>query len=259
MMNGKVALPLVAAAAVSLAAVLASGASCGQGGGQTPTATVAPPTVAPPTVTPTPAATLTTTPAVTPEASPTPPPTSTGPPTELDWERAEQSAMEDNAKPRFRGEMGDFVIVEPNSGPGYPCPEPGPATNLEQSELYFDLPGLEIDSIGTGACQGTIVSIQAGVPGELGGATVGRGYFLSLPLEESFDAPAERLKLMTVAGKPAIAMLPIPDCIACVTNIAVIERFPTEAAPGITAWVHTLQSLDKAIALLEQMMAGGKE
>jgi len=79
---------------------------------------------------------------------------------------------------------------------------------------------------------------------------------VSLPLEESFDAPAERLKLITVAGKPALAMLPIPDCISCLSEVVVIERFPSETASGITAWAHTYSGLDKAIALVEQIMAG---
>jgi hypothetical protein len=206
------------------------------------------------------AATAQATPTLPAEASPTPQATSTAAPTDLDWEKAEQSAIADNAKPRFRGEIGDFAIVEPNTVSGYPCPEPyGPAINLETSELNFNLPGAVIDSIGTGSCQGTVVSITAGVPDEWGGTLVGRGYFLSLPLEEAFDAPAERLELMTVAGKPALAVLPIPDCISCLTEVVVIERFPSEEAPGITAWVHTYSGIERAIALVEQIMAGGKQ
>jgi hypothetical protein len=201
-----------------------------------------------PDVTPTPAA----------EASPTPQATSTATPVNLDWEKAERAMEADRAKPRFRGELGDFVVVEPNTGSGYPCPEPyGPVVNPEQSELYFDLLGAMIDEVGSGSCQGVIFSITAGVADGTGGTFVGRGYFVGLPLEESFDAPAERLKLMTVADKPALAMLPIPDCIACLSEVVVIERFPTEATPGVTTWAHT-DSLDKAIALVEQIIAAGQ-
>jgi hypothetical protein len=210
-----------------------------------------------PVPTPTPAATAT--PTLPAEPSPTPLATSTALPTDLDWEKAEQSAIADNAKPRFRGVLGDFVVVEPNSGSNYPCPEPyGPAVNLESSEPYFNLPGAVIDDVEAGACQGTVVSITAGVPDETSGTLVGRGYFLGPKMRVSFDAPAERLKLITVAGKPALAHLPIPDCISCLTEVVVIERFPTEAAPGITAWAHTYSGLDRAIALVEQIMAGGK-
>jgi hypothetical protein len=190
-----------------------------------------------------------------PEVTPTPAaPTAT--PADLDWEKAERAMEADNAKPRFRGELGDFAVVEPNTTPGYPCPEPyGPLVNPEQSELYFELPGAVIDTATSGSCQGTVISITAFVPDETSGTRVGRGYFASLPLDLSFNAPADRLKLMTVAGKPALAMLPIPDCIACLSEVAVIERFPTEGAPGITTWAYTY-SLDHAVALVEQIMAG---
>lgn len=211
------------------ASVAVAPVTCGQGRAQTPTATV------------TPAGTA---------GVP-------GTPTVLDWEKAEQAAQADMAKPRFRGQLGDFLVVAPNSGANYPCPERyEPATDPERSELYFELPGAVIDSVGTGACQGTVISVTAGVPDEGGGTFVGRGYFVGLPLQQSFDAPAERLELMTVAGRPAIAMLPIPDCIACLTELVAIERFPTETASGITAWAHTYAGLDRAIALVEQIMAG---
>ena len=196
---------------------------------------------------------------VTAEASPTPQATSRATPVDLDWGAAERAAEADMAKPRFRGELGDFVVVEPNTGSGYPCPEPyGPVVNPERPELYFDLPGAMIDEVGSASCQGVIFSITAGVPDETGGTLVGRGYFVSVPLEESFDAPAERLKLITVAGKPALAMLPIPDCITCLTEVVVIERFPSETAPGITAWAHT-SDLGEAITLVEQIMAAGQQ
>jgi hypothetical protein len=170
-------------------------------------------------------------------------------------ERAKQATAADRAKPRFRGELGDFVIVGPGEGTGYPCPEPyQPATNPERSELYFSLPGAVIDTIGSGSCQGTIISITANITDDAGGARVGRGYFLGPKLQEPFDAPAERLKLITVGGKPALAMLPIPDCMVCPSQVAVIERFPSEEAPGITVWARTTNDLDKAIALTEQIM-----
>jgi len=168
-------------------------------------------------------------------------------------ERAKQATEADRVKPRFRGELGDFVIVEPHTGTGYPCPEPAqPGTNPERSELYFSLPGAVIE--GVGSCQGTIFSITASVPDGVTGAMVGRGYFLTPKLEEPFDAPAERLKLITVGGKPALAEVPIPDCMVCPSQVVVIERFPSEAAPGITVWALTTNDLDKAIALAEQIM-----
>ncbi len=168
-------------------------------------------------------------------------------------ERAEQATEADKAKPRFRGELGDFVIVERGTALGYPCPEPyQPGTNPEQSELYFSLPGAVIDMVGS--CQGTIFSITADITDEAGGARVGRTYFLGPRVELPFDAPAERLDVMTVGGKPALAELPIPDCIVCTSQVVVIERWPSEAGPGITVWARTTNDLDRAIALAEQIM-----
>jgi hypothetical protein len=191
------------------------------------------------------------------QATPTAQATATVTPVNLDWGKAQLAIQADNAKPRFRGEMGDFVIDEPNKTVNYTCPEPyQPGSNPEQSELYFDLPGAVIDSVGS--CEGKVISITAGVPDEGSGAIVGRVYFVGPKFEQSFNAPAERLKLITVAGRPAIAMLPIPDCISCLSEVGAIERFPTEAAPGIVAWAHTYSGLDKAIALVEQIMAAGQ-
>ncbi|MDP2953186.1 MAG: hypothetical protein Q8O76_07720 [Chloroflexota bacterium] len=167
--------------------------------------------------------------------------------------RAERATEADKAKPRFTGELGDFVIVERVTAPGYPCPEPyQPGTNPEQSELYFSLPGAIMDMVGS--CQGTIIGITASIADVAGGARVGRVYFLGPKVELPFHAPAERLKLMTVGGKPALAELPIPDCIACTSQVVVIERFPSEAGPGITVWAQTLNDLDRAIALAQQIM-----
>jgi hypothetical protein len=164
-------------------------------------------------------------------------------------ERAKEASEADKAKPRFRGELGDFVIVEPGTTGGYPCPEPyQPATDLEGSELYFSLPGGVIDM--AGSCQGTVISISMVVDH----AMVGRGYFPGPKLEEPFDAPADRLKLITVGGKPALAELPIPDDFASPSQVVVIERFPSEEAPGITVWARTTNDLDKAIALAEEIM-----
>jgi len=168
-------------------------------------------------------------------------------------ERAKQASAVDRAKPRFKGELGDFIVVEPGTLSNYPCPEGHrPGADPERSELYFELPGDTMDTVGS--CQGTIISITVGMTDEAGGALVARGYFLGPKLEEPFDAPAERLKLITVGGKPALAELPVPDCIVCTSQVAVIERFPSEEAPGIAVWARTTNDLDRAIALAEQIM-----
>jgi hypothetical protein len=166
-------------------------------------------------------------------------------------ERAKQASEADRAKPRFMGELGDFVIVEPNTSDNYSCPEPyQPATDLEGSELYFSLPGAVLDM--AGSCQGTVTSIRMIFPDS--GDMVGRSYFLGPKSGGSWDAPEDRLKLITVGGKPALAELPIPDDFASQSQVVVIERFPSEEAPGITVWARTTNDLDKAIALAEEIM-----
>jgi len=170
-------------------------------------------------------------------------------------ERLEQTLEADRAKPRFRGELGDFVIVDPNTSNHYPCAGGAQlATNIEQSELYFNLPGAVIDMGTSGSCQGIFTSITALFPGAPSETIVGRGYFLAPRLELNAEAPADRLKLITVGGKPALAEVPIPDCTLCPAQVVVIERFPSEAAPGIFTWARTINDLDKAIALVEQIM-----
>ena len=168
-------------------------------------------------------------------------------------ERLEQALAADRAKPRFRGELGDFAIVDPNTSNNYPCPERAqPATDIAHSELYISLPGAVVDMVSY--CQGIFTSITALVPAAPSETIVGRGYFLAPRLELNAEAPADRLKLITVGGKPALAEVPIPDCTLCPAQVVVIERFPSEAAPGIFTWARTTNDLDKAIALVEQIM-----
>ena len=193
---------------------------------------------------------------VTPTATPTQA-TPTATPANSDPEKAQQALEADRAKPRFRGEMGDFVVVE--SSTGYPCPEPDkPLLNPELSGLRFELPGAVIDKAGSESCQGIVMRIADG-----GGTTlVGRSYFLGPKLDVSFDAPAERLKLLTTVTQtlyhsgnepwakpvPAIAMLPIPDCISCLSEVVAIFD------GRIAVWAQS-DSLDKATALVQQIMA----
>jgi hypothetical protein len=167
-------------------------------------------------------------------------------------EKAKEATALDNAKPRFRGELGDFVIVE-SVAPHYPCPEPyQPASNIERSELYFSLPGAGISTDMVGSCQGTVIGITADV-GD-GYSMVGRAYFLGPKVELSIDAPADRLKLMTVGAKPALAELGVPGGLLTTTQVVVIERFPSETAPGIITWAQSIDDVNRAIRLAEAIM-----
>ena len=51
-----------------------------------------------------------------------------------------------------------------------------------------------------------------------------------------FEAPKERLKLLTVAGHPAIMQLPQPD-VPFTRRIAVLVQPAKEGTPGILVWI----------------------
>ncbi len=179
----------------------------------------------------------------------------TATPVNSDPAKAQKAMEADRAKPRFRGEVGDFVVVEPKTA--YPCPGPDqPLLNLEQSELPFEFPGAVTDKAASESCQGAVMSIS-----DDGGTTlVGRSYFLGPKLDMSFDAPAERVKLLSTVTHtlyssgnapwatpvPAIAMLAIPDCISCVSEVVATYD-------GIAVWAQS-NSLDKATALVQQII-----
>lgn len=104
------------------------------------------------------------------------------------------------------------------------------------------------------SCQGTVTSIRMGFPDS--GDLVGCGYFIGSRFGISADVPRERLKLITVGGKLALAELPISDYFVSPSRVVAIERFPSDAGPGIAVWARTINDLDRAIALVEQIMGG---
>ena len=196
--------------------------------------------------------------AVTPAASPTP---SVSPLRAALREAAEKAG----AKPRFRGELGPFTVIDKGqdhlhfqcpqnarAGPGDPHNPQEPLTELQRSELFFSLPGAQLDAVG--ACGDKIVSIRQIV----GAATVGRGLFDGPDLQLSYDAPEDRLRLTTVAGRPALEELPVSlpaGSFKSQSQLVVIERLPSGNAPGLFLWVQTREGLDNARALANNMAA----
>lgn len=82
---------------------------------------------------------------------------------------------------------------------------------------------------------------------------IGRRYFVGLA-RVPYEAPIERLRLLTVTGKPAIVELPMPE-VPGTLRLAVVERFPTSDKPGILTFIdNTPKSLAEAIELAEQIM-----
>jgi hypothetical protein len=161
-------------------------------------------------------------------------------------EKAKEATALDNAKPRFKGQMGDFMVGQTNEWPQCPL-----ATQwvddldaIKASELYSPALGENVEAA---ACaDGTIIGVFVE-------ERAGRFYFVGPP-GVPYEAPLERLRLLTVGGKPAIAEIPIPDNFVSDARLMVIQRFPTGQEPGIAIGVDIMNDLDGAIKLAERIM-----
>ena len=82
---------------------------------------------------------------------------------------------------------------------------------------------------------------------------IDRVYFVGKPIVP-YEAPLDRLKLLTVAGKPAIAQLPTPRFQGDL-RLNVIERFPNGNQLGILVGItNTFKTLDEAADLAARIM-----
>ena len=160
----------------------------------------------------------------------------------------------DQAKPRFKGPMGDFLVTPHEVAELPPCPQPRrpvTAEDVKASELYSPvLGGAYIghdDDRAYGCADGTI-QIMGSIP-------AARRYFVG-PAKVAWEAPLDRLVLLTVAGHPAIALLPIPGWpMRDMLELVVVQRFPSSDKPGIIVLVgHTDQTLDEAVAKAERII-----
>lgn len=154
-------------------------------------------------------------------------------------------------KPNYEGPLGDFMVGvrQPSSFP--PCPAPrrkAKNDRIKASELYSSAFGDNLEGLVVECGDGKIIAIEL-----YGEEVVGRGYFVGKP-RVPYESPLDRLKLLTVAGKPAIMQLPPPD-IPGLISLAVIERFPEGNKPGIFVWIDdTMKSLEDAAELIAQIM-----
>jgi len=170
-------------------------------------------------------------------------------PVEKAVEEAKEATALDNAKPRFQGQMGDFMVGDKSTSP--PCPGPTQWVYdldvIKASELYSPAFGENVEAV---ACaDGTVMAVLT----QTDTSRAARTYFTGPPSVPA-EAPRDRLKLVTVAGKPAIAELPIPGNFLSSARLAVVERFPNGQEPGILIGVQTTNDLDGAIKLAEQIM-----
>ena len=133
-----------------------------------------------------------------------------------------------------------------------PCPEPyRPAKSYKSSDLYSPVFG-DLDGLWECA-NGKMLLIESSIREPDGYVLlIGKFYFVG-PAKVPFEASLDRLVLLTVAGKPAIARLSPPGFPGL--TLLVIERFPSGDQPGIMVAVeNTDQSLEDAAALAAQIM-----
>lgn len=132
-----------------------------------------------------------------------------------------------------------------------PCPRPlrsAKSAKIKASELYSPVFGENLEGFVAECADGKIVAIEI-----YGPEIIGRGYFVGKPTVP-YEAPLDRLKLLTVAGKPAIAQLPTPGFPGDL-RLLVIERFPSGNQPGIAVEIdNTFKSLDEAAELAARIM-----
>lgn len=171
-------------------------------------------------------------------------PPATGPQRPVPLRESNPAAAQDEAKPRYQGRLGDFLIV-PSEAADFPCPAQA-STDPRASELYS--PVFSEAAVAGQCADGRIVGIS-----DYGEEAIGRRYFVG-PAKVPYEAPVDRLTLLTIGGKPAIAQLPMPG-VPSSLRLAVIERLPSDDQPGILVWIdNTDRSLAEAIALANRIM-----
>ena len=155
-------------------------------------------------------------------------------------------AIADQAKPIFIGPLGEFLVTPGVAADYPPCPEPLKRTeNYKFHELYSPIIGGNLEVY---ECANGMIPY---VVRDYGGP--GKRYFVG-PAKASYQAPFDRLVLLTIGGHSAIAQLPIPG-IPGTLSILAIERFPTGHLPGILVGVdNTFMSLQDAVAGVAHMM-----
>jgi hypothetical protein len=70
-----------------------------------------------------------------------------------------------------------------------------------------------------------------------------------------YDAPLDRIKLVTIGGRPGIAQLAMP-AYTHTLRVTVVERMPEKGQPGILLSVSdSARSLEEVEKTLEEMMS----
>src|SRR2546425_88866 len=181
-----------------------------------------------------------------------PPPATTGPQRPISESETNPIFAQDEAKGGYRGPLGDFLVTPRQGTDRPPCPQPyRPAKSYKSSDLYSPVFG-DLDGLWECA-NGKMLLIESSIREPDGYVIlIGKYYFVG-PAKVPFEASLDRLVLLTVAGKPAIAHLSPPGFQGL--TLVVIERFPRGDQPGIMVAVeNTDQSLEDAAALAAQII-----
>src|SRR3989441_254116 len=181
-----------------------------------------------------------------------PPPATTGPQRPISESETNPIFAQDEAKGVYRGPLGDFLVTPRQGTDRPPCPQPyRPAKSYKSSDLYSPVFG-DLDGLWECA-NGKMLLIESSIREPDGYVIlIGKYYFVG-PAKVPFEASLDRLVLLTVAGKPAIAHLSPPGFQGL--TLFVIEPFPSGGQPGIMVAVeNTDQSLEDAAALAAQII-----
>lgn len=183
--------------------------------------------------------------------------------------KVEKVMVDEAAKPRFTGLLGDFQVLSPNAHVPedarlFACDGGASMTQvgsdeavLRSSELWS--PAFDVKEGAGWSCPGSgiILVNNQGLEGETSdgeGVAKIRGYFRSVPVTILRDAPRDRLELVTVKGHPGLLEHPIEGYPYAVASLAVIERYPKGNDPGIVVLVERASSADRAIELAAEVM-----
>ena len=183
-----------------------------------------------------------------------PPPATTGPQLPTPERELSPLTAQDEAKGLYHGPLGNFLVTHMVWPDRPPCPKPyRQATNYKASELYSPVFGENPEALecADGKMLGisTYIFEPSGYP-----ITVGKAYFVGAA-KVPFEASLDRLMLLTIAGKPAIARLLAPGVPWSPPDLAVIERFPSNDQPGIMVAVQESdRSLEETIALAARII-----
>ncbi len=152
----------------------------------------------------------------------------------------------DQAKGIYKGPLGNFLVT-PGVVAAWPaCPAPIKRTkNAKTSDLYSPVFGENVEA--NECADGTIVGLTFET-----GASRGKRYFIG-PAKVPYEAPLDRLVLLTVGGHSAIAEMPIPGVPGSL-RLAVIERFPVGIKPGIMVWIEGSGQILEATASAAAIM-----